>query len=161
MTTSAIARLPLSGLSLALLLASCGQPQSQAVNETVTINAAEAGADMTNIAEDSDSVNVSDNVAAASATGGWAGRWTGPEGLFLDIKPAKNGQPGQFALTIKDNLDTQGDYVGTAGDGTIMFERDGKTETIRPGTGAETGFKYLADKKDCLIVQSGKEGYCR
>ncbi|WP_070155036.1 hypothetical protein [Sphingobium phenoxybenzoativorans] len=149
------------GLPLFFLAVSCGQPQNPAGNESTTENAAASDADITNIAEDSDSVNAGDNIAAAAAVAGWAGRWTGPEGLFLDIKPSKDGQPGHFALTIKDNLDTQGDYMGTAQDGAIVFERNGKTETIRPGAGAETGFKYLADKTDCLIVQSGKEGYCR
>lgn len=148
-------------LSLPFMLASCGQPQGTAGNETAAANSAAADASITNIAEDNDAMAPVGNVADATANAGWAGRWTGPEGLFLDIKPAKDGQPGHFALTIKDNLDTQGDYEGTAQDGTIVFTRNGKTETIRPGTGPETGFKYLADKKDCLIVQTGKEGYCR
>ena len=46
-------------------------------------------------------------------------------------------------------------------DRVIHFERDGKDLTIRPGTGAETGFKWLADKENCLIVVAGQEGYCR
>ena len=43
----------------------------------------------------------------------------------------------------------------------IRFTRDGKDLTIRPGTGAETGFKWLAEKENCLIVIAGEEGYCR
>ena len=39
--------------------------------------------------------------------------------------------------------------------------RDGKDVAIRPGTGDETGFKYLAGKQDCLILIPGQEGYCR
>ncbi|MES2681883.1 MAG: hypothetical protein V4650_00040 [Pseudomonadota bacterium] len=42
----------------------------------------------------------------------------------------------------------------------ITFERDGKAESIRAGTGADTGMKWLAEKKDCLVIQPG-EGFCR
>jgi hypothetical protein len=147
-------------VALPMFVAACSQSQGPAANNAAESNAA-APADVTNIVEDSDSMAPVNNVTAASATAGWAGRWTGPEGLFLDVKPAKNGQAGHFALTIKDTLEAQGDYEGEAQGDAILFTRNGKTESIRPGTGPETGFKYLADKKDCLIVQEGKEGYCR
>jgi hypothetical protein len=91
----------------------------------------------------------------------WAGRWLGPEGLFLDIRPVSSLPPATVSFTLKDNLDSETQYKGSVEGGTISFIRSGKRETIRPGTGAETGFKYLGDKKDCLIVQSYKEGYCR
>jgi hypothetical protein len=48
--------------------------------------------------------------------------------------------------------------TGTA-DG-ISFMRDGQAETIRAGTGADTGLKWLADKTDCLIIKPG-EAFCR
>lgn len=47
----------------------------------------------------------------------------------------------------------------SAGDG-ITFERDSVSETIRAGTGAETGMKWLQEKSNCLVVRPG-EGYCR
>lgn len=43
----------------------------------------------------------------------------------------------------------------------IRFERRGASESIRFGTGVETGFKYLQDRTDCVIVIAGQEGYCR
>lgn len=89
----------------------------------------------------------------------WVGRWTGPEGLFLDIKPG--AAAGLYTLTLKDNLDAQADYPAQAAGDAITFTRAGKLETIRAGTGTETGFKYLAAKRDCLIVVPGAEGYCR
>ncbi len=89
----------------------------------------------------------------------WLGRWNGPEGLFLDIKAG--AQPGTVALTLKDNLDTQADYVGRLDGDVIRFERRGASESIRFGTGMETGFKYLQDRTDCVIVIAGQEGYCR
>ncbi|MDI1296870.1 MAG: hypothetical protein PSY12_13480 [bacterium] len=101
------------------------------------------------------------NAVTAVPTDDWVGRWNGPEGLFLDIQPSPNGKRGHYAITNKDNLDRQGDYAGIADGTTIRFVRDGKDLAIRPGTGAETGFKYLAGKQDCLIVVPGQEGYCR
>jgi hypothetical protein len=145
-------------LSIILPLAACGQQTPTADN--VTVNAARSPAEMTAIPEDTDSLASAPDASATDATAAWIGRWTGPEGLFLDIQHAGSAA-GQYALTIKDNLDTQGEYAGTAKDDAIIFTRNGKAERIRAGTGDETGFKYLAGKKDCLIVQAGKEGYCR
>jgi hypothetical protein len=147
---------------LPLTLLACGSPKDATNNSSASINAVTA-TDAVAIPEDSDSVAVANgsNIAVADAVAGWAGRWTGPEGLFLDIKPVAGGTAGTFALTIKDTLDSQGNYEGKAKDGVITFTRNGKAETIRPGTGTQTGFKYLLEKKDCLIVQEGKEGYCR
>lgn len=142
-------------LSIALPLGACGQPTPTPQN--VSVNAAHGAAEMTAIPEDTDSLAP---VPATDVTSGWIGRWTGPEGLFLDIQPA-GGAPGQYSLIIKDNLDTQGEYAGSAKTGAIIFTRNGKAEQIRAGAGDETGFKYLAGKKDCLIVVPGKEGYCR
>jgi len=58
------------------------------------------------------------------------------------------------------NLDGPRTFQGRAVDGGIAFERDGKTETLRAGNGDATGMKWLAGKKDCLLVRSG-EGWCR
>lgn len=140
-----------------LVLAACGGSENM-TNESAVLN--ESDANITTIGEDNDSLSMADD-ADQAATAAWVGRWTGPEGLFLDIRPAAGGAAGAFTLTIKDTLDTQGTYAGTAEHERISFERNGRKEAIRPGTGAETGFKYLADKQNCLIIQPGKEGYCR
>lgn len=159
----------LSALAL-LALASCGKPAGNSVSNTLADNAMsdfgpsnDLANDLVAVPEDNDSADMGNGDTAGAATlTGWIGRWTGPEGLFLDISPADDGKAGDFKLVIKDNLDSKGDaYVGAAKGETIRFERAGKAETIRAGSGAETGFKYLMDKQDCLIVQAGKEGYCR
>lgn len=111
--------------------------------------------------QEPDTVGTAANEPAGLATDQWVGRWTGPEGLFLDLQPSPDGRPGHYAITNRDTLDRQGDYAGVAQDGVIRFTRDGKPLTIRPGTGDETGFKYLAGKQDCLILIAGQEGYCR
>jgi len=145
-------------LLLPLLLAGCARSGDD--NSIVANNAATAPTMET--IEDTDASPASNDAADARLpTDDWVGRWTGPEGLFLDIQPSPDGKPGHYALTNKDNLDRQGDYVGVAEGATIRFTRDGKNLTIQPGAGDATGFKYLAGKQDCLIVVAGQEGYCR
>jgi len=85
----------------------------------------------------------------------WLGKWAGPEGTFLDL--AKNGE--QYVITIQ-SLDGPNTYQGTPVPKGIEFQRNGKTEIIRAGNGQDTGMKWLLDKKNCLVVQSG-EGFCR
>ncbi|QGP80961.1 hypothetical protein [Sphingobium sp. CAP-1] len=152
-------RAPFIPLLAALLLAGCTQKadHSDAAN-------AGASAPMIETVDDADTVPTNAAAAAADArlpTDDWVGRWTGPEGLFLDIQPSPNGKPGHYALTNRDNLDRQADYPGVADGATIRFVRDGQDLAIHPGKGDETGFKHLAGKADCLIVIARQEGYCR
>lgn len=130
-----------------LLLSACNQP------------AANSQAEAPASAPEPAPAETPDSAPPSLVTDTWVGKWTGPEGLFLEIKAGAT--PGAYALTLKDNLDTQADYPAQATGDMITFTRAGKTETIRAGTGAETGFKYLADKRDCLIVVANTEGYCR
>lgn len=98
------------------------------------------------------------SAASASATatpGSWIGRWQGPEGTFLEV----SGGPGTYTVTVQ-NLDGPRSFEAKAGTGTLVFTRDGVLETARPGSGPATGMKWLADKRDCLVVKAG-EGYCR
>ncbi len=137
-------------------LSACGAPKDAAAPAN---NAATPPPEITAIPEDQDALAAHEGEAGAAPVAAWAGRWTGPEGLFLDIKPGV--KPGAYTLTIKDTLDRQADYAGTARGESIAFTRDGKAETLRAGSGDQTGYKYLAGKQDCLIVTVGKEGYCR
>ena len=94
-------------------------------------------------------------IPVVTGAGKLVGQWNGPEGTFLQL----SGVSGKYAITIR-NLDGPRSFQGQgAGDG-ISFERDGKAETIRRTDGAGTGMKWLADKKDCIVIQPG-EGYCR
>lgn len=87
----------------------------------------------------------------------WAGKWTGPEGMFVDIKPTGDGK---FSLEMQSDLDTKARYDGTAVADGISFKRGAETLTLKKSDGDATGLKWLAGKKDCLMVKSG-EGYCR
>ncbi|MGM9482230.1 hypothetical protein ACS5PN_13660 [Roseateles sp. NT4] len=93
--------------------------------------------------------------AASEAPGGWLGRWQGPEGTFLEI----TGGPGTYSITVQ-NLDGPRRFDAKAGTDTLVFTRDGVLEAVRAGSGPQTGMKWLAEKRDCLIVKVG-EGYCR
>ncbi len=85
----------------------------------------------------------------------WQGKWSGPEGTYMILE--QNGQG--MGIRIK-NLDEKKTFLGVIEGNHIKFERDGKDASIHAGTGADTGMKWLADKKDCMIVERG-EGYCR
>lgn len=92
---------------------------------------------------------------ANSQSDKWLGQWNGPEGTFLLL--SKNGE--RYVVKIQ-SLDGPQTYEGVSVGNRIQFERDGKTESIRAGTGAETGMKWLLDEKNCLIIKTG-EGFCR
>lgn len=85
----------------------------------------------------------------------WMGKWNGPEGTYLDLSV----RDGDYAVVVA-NLDGPLTFKGTATGEGITFMRDGKNETIKAGDGAATGMKWLADKKDCLVINPG-EGFCR
>ena len=85
----------------------------------------------------------------------WAGVWRGPEGTSLEIEKQEVG----YRLVIS-NLDGPREFHGIGAQDLMEFERDGKRETLRAGDGAATGMKWLAEKRDCLVVREG-EGYCR
>ena len=100
------------------------------------------------------------NASASSAplpTDAWVGKWVGVEGLALDIQPGKG--PGVYALTV-NLMDMKNSYEGRADGAVIRFQRGDRQETISHVTGSETGLKWLADKKNCLMIQPG-EGFCR
>jgi len=86
----------------------------------------------------------------------WLGEWKGVEGTFLRLE--RKG--AAYAVTIA-NLDGPRTFDAAAAGDALTFERDGKTETIRATDGAGTGMKWLADRKDCLVVTVGSEGFCR
>ena len=86
----------------------------------------------------------------------WLGQWTGPEGTFLLLE---TGEGGGYRVTIQ-SLDGKETYAADGTASGIVFERNGKTERIRAGSGKLTGMKWLADKSECLVIQLG-EGFCR
>lgn len=90
----------------------------------------------------------------------WEGLWIGVEGLFVYVNLAG---PGEYELEMMGETDAAKDNIripGRDAKGGIAFERDGKTMLLRAATGEQTGFKWLEDKKKCLMVEEF-EGFCR
>ncbi len=117
-----------------------------------------------NKAQEEPAAETNESVAVAEETGretvdvtAWTGKWTGPEGLYVNITPETDGKIG---LEMHSDLDTKGIYEGVATADGISFKRGDETLTLKKSTGDETGLKYLAGKKNCLMVKNG-EGYCR
>lgn len=86
----------------------------------------------------------------------WIGKWIGPEGTYLEIKQGADG----YITVATQSLDAWVVSQGKWRDDHIVFSRDGIDETVRKGTGEETGMKWLLDKENCLVIKTG-EGYCR
>ena len=139
-----------TALAAFLLLAACarGEDAHPIENSAVAADGADA------LAEDEPAANAT---AAMLPTDAWLGKWIGVEGLVLDIQPA--GEPGHYVLSVT-LLDGTKSYEGTAEGELIRFTRDGRPESIRAATGEQTGLKWLAGKKNCLMIQQG-EGFCR
>ena len=156
MKDTQFSRFLLSGLLAAALTGGCSKPveRQAAANNAAPPPSVEA-------VDEPDSVRPDRTGGGGVPTDQWVGRWSGPEGLFLDIQPSPDGKRGHYAITNRDTLDRQADYAGVAEGQTIRFVRDGKALTIRDGIGSETGFKWLVGKSECLIVEARKEGYCR
>ena len=98
-----------------------------------------------------------DPATAPHRVADWAGKWTGVEGMYAKITPT---DPGKYKLEMQSDLDTKGTYDGEDSEHGIKFKRGSEELSLRRGSGDETGLKYLAGKKECLIVKEG-EGYCR
>lgn len=132
-------RRPIAGRRAALLalaLAACSGPAPEPANTVIQTSAG----------------------AVDAAPRDFAGRWTGVEGMFLQVTAL--AEAGRYRLEMQSDLDRKGFYEGTADGNGIAFDRDGKRMALRPTDGDATGLKYLAGKKDCLTVAPG-EGYCR
>ena len=93
---------------------------------------------------------------ALRITDKWVGKWPGVEGTFLDIA----AEGSDYKLTIGNVDGKSATFKGSAEGPIIRFKRDGKSEALRAGTGAETGLKWLDGKANCLIIKDS-DGFCR
>ena len=86
----------------------------------------------------------------------WLGQWTGPEGTYLTLEARGDG----YLITVR--LGDLATYEGKPARASvsIKFQRGGQLESIRHGSGKDTGVPALAGKSDCLYIKEG-EGFCR
>ena len=98
--------------------------------------------------------------AKPTSADGYVGHFVGVEGMFLDVEAMP--QPHRYKLTMQWDLDHRGTFYAEQRplELGLDFYRDGELLRLERATGDRTGLKYLAGKKDCLMVKAG-EGYCR
>ncbi len=143
----------LAGAAALVLLTGCEKaeapaPTDNATTEEVPVETVPA-----------EGVEAPDPATAPHRFASWAGKWIGVEGMYATIIPA---EPGTYKLEMQSGTDagTKGTYDGSDSEHGIKFKRGTEELSLRRGSGDETGLKYLAGKKECLIVKTG-EGYCR
>lgn len=146
-------------IAATLLLSACGDKPADntAIADNALTNAEELPANEEPALEDAAANAGNASNAVALPADAWVGKWTGPEGLALEI--AKLDTPGTYDIKIT-LLDGANSYRGTGEGETIRFVRGGVAETIRKASGDETGLKYLAGKTNCLMIKPA-EGFCR
>lgn len=138
-----------SPLPAALLLGACSSAQPVANDFAANVSAVREIP-----ADEGNGEALGHTVAAPD----YAGRWTGVEGTYMQV--AAGPTPGSYLIEMQSDLDTKTTVDARAEGDRIVFERGGKSMTLRPTTGEATGLKHLAGKKHCLTVATG-EGYCR
>ena len=149
-------------LPLVLGLASCNavdnaaQETGNVISDSGNI-AVDTATSVANAVENGAS-NIGNTIEGAVNRDAWIGRWTGVEGTYLVV--STGATPGQYRLEMQYTLDDKGTFDGVGTAGGIGFTRPDGPQVLRTATGDETGLRYLAGKKDCLMVKSG-EGYCR
>ena len=141
-------------LATTLVAASaCTTPQANAPVSTTATPAASASPAMSPVASPPASPATAGSGSKADSL---AGRWTGPEGTYLNV--TKKGE--KYTIEIA-NLDGPKTYEGSAKGDVIEFTRNGKTETIKAGSGADTGMKGFEKETNCVVVTKGSEGFCK
>ena len=150
----------MTAMALLAALGACGtvEPTDSIPNATVDTRVIDALANETPA-----SMNVGDEMITAVEPvdpAQWVGRWTGVEGLYLDIQPDPARGNGAFMLEMQYTLDDTGTFPGDAVANGIRFTRPDGTFLLTATDGEATGLRYLLDKQECLTVTTG-EGYCR
>lgn len=145
-------------LAMTAALAACGtvEPTDPIRDTTVDTSAIDNLA----IATDAGAVDSVITPVQPIDTTDWVGRWTGVEGMYLDIQPDPARGEGTYLLEMQYSLDDQGVFDGDATTSGIRFTRPDGTFLLTPTDGDATGLRNLFGKQDCLTVTAG-EGYCR
>lgn len=146
-----------AALAGAATLPACSEMSNEQQAALVENAVANAEAIAENVTEEARRIRLAERAPVRDA---WIGTWTGVEGTMLTIE--KGSAPGRYRITNKWALDdtATGTFNGYATPNGIAFRRSGERKRLHAGDGEATGLKWLAGKKDCLIVAPG-EGYCR
>lgn len=142
-------------------LAACGNPPPAAETENQIGSMGAPAADVApnqQLPAPVPAENATSPVENAKVEADYIGKWIGPEGLVLEVK-AKPG--GGVTIVNQWTLDDKGSFDGSVTAEGLRFMRGDEAVTASPSDGDATGMKWLAGKKDCLVVKVGSEGYCR
>ena len=141
-------------LATTLVASACTSPEVKAPASTTTAApAASASPAMSPVASPPASPATA---GVGSKADSLAGRWAGPEGTYLNV--TKKGE--KYTIEIA-NLDGPKTFEGTAKGDAIEFTRNGKVETIKTVSGADTGMKGFEKETNCVVVTKGSEGFCK
>ena len=72
----------------------------------------------------------------------WLGKWIGPEETYLEL--SKSGD--HYGVMIQ-SLDGPNTYEGISAPHGIVFQRNGKTDTIHAGNGQDTGMNGSSKRR--------------
>jgi hypothetical protein len=150
----------MTAVALIAALGACGkvEPTDSIPNTTVDTSAIDAMANDTPAPTNASDAMITPVTPVDPAQ--WVGRWTGVEGMYLDIQPDSARGNGAFTLEMQYSLDDSGTFPGDAVGNGIRFTRPDGTFLLTATDGEATGLRYLLEKQDCLTVTTG-EGYCR
>ena len=95
------------------------------------------------------------NIAAGKADS-LIGRWAGTGEAYLNV--TKKGDKFSIEIAGASGPKT---FEGTAKGDVIEFMRNGKTETLRAGSGGDTGVKGFEKETNCVVITKGTEGFCK
>src|SRR5687768_4865844 len=143
-------------ISVATFAFAACTPETKPVNNTPTTPTPAMSPAASPVASPTSSP-AADDKGTSVKTDALTGRWQGAEGTFLNV--TKKGD--KFEIEIKTLDPASKKYEGTTKGQVIEFTRDGETATIKTATGDETGMKWLAGKKNCVVITKGSEGYCK
>lgn len=140
--------------------------QPEPVKNTIPINAAPSPAispaaspavTASPAASPATSAKADDPAGAEKPSASLEGKWTGVEGTALNV--TKDGDKFKVAITnMEGRTET---FDGVAKGDSIEFKRKDKIETVKAASGDDTGMKWLAGKKNCVVITKGSEGYCK
>jgi len=150
----------MTAVALIAALGACGkvEPTDSIPNAMVDTSAIDAMANETPAPANASDAMITPVTPVDPAQ--WVGRWTGVEGMYLDIQPDPARGNGAFTLEMQYSLDDSGTFPGDAVGNGIRFTRPDGTFLLTATDGEATGLRYLLEKQDCLTVTTG-EGYCR
>lgn len=150
----------MTAVALIAALGACGkvEPTDSIPDATVDTSAIDAMATETPVPANASDAMITPVTPVDPAQ--WVGRWTGVEGMYLDIQPDPARGNGAFTLEMQYSLDDSGTFPGDAVGSGIRFTRPDGTFLLTATDGEATGLRYLLEKQDCLTVTTG-EGYCR